>query len=93
MAGTAFNAPLILYELSNLVSAQVDRWPWISGGFFGAFVYGFLNFIVIPLSAYPLAITFGPRRIIEGVISPDVLVGLPIVLVVRRYTVGRMEAD
>ena len=93
MAEIAFNAPLILYELSSLLSAQVDRGPWISGGFFAALVYGFMSFIDIPLSAYPLTISFGPRRIIEGVISHVVLFSLPSALVVRRYTVGRMEAD
>ena len=55
------------------------RAHWIAGGIvFGALVYLFMNFVVIPLSAAPFGPSWAPRAFIQGFISHALLFGLPI---------------
>jgi len=62
----------------------VRRHPWICGAIFGALVYPFMNFIVMPLSAVPFEITYTPAVIVQGLMSHAVFVGLPIAFFLQR---------
>jgi hypothetical protein len=54
------------------------------GALFGVLVYLFMNFAVLPLSAFPYTLSYTPLRLLEGFVSHGVLVGIPIALVIRR---------
>ena len=57
------------------------------GALFGALVYLFMNFVVIPLSAFPFKLSYPPLRLLEGFASHALFVGIPIALSVRRFSV------
>lgn len=52
---------------------------------FGVGVYLFMNFVVLPLSAFPFHLTYPWPRLIEGFASHAVFVGLPIALACRYF--------
>jgi uncharacterized membrane protein YagU involved in acid resistance len=54
-----------------------------SGLAFGVCVYLVMNFVVIPLSAFPTAMTYTPVRVTINVAAHMILFGLPIALVTR----------
>ncbi len=51
---------------------------------FGVCVYVVMNFVVIPLSAFPTQLTYTPVRVAINVVAHMVLFGLPIALAARR---------
>ena len=55
------------------------------GALFGALVYPFMTFVVVPLSAFPWELTYTPSRLIEGFASHALFVGIPIALSIRRW--------
>ena len=63
-----------------------------SGAVFGALVYLFMNFVVLPLSAFPYKLTYPPLRLIEGLVSHALFVGIPIGLCIRRWAQLRFNA-
>jgi len=50
---------------------------------FGVCVYLVMNFVVIPLSAFPTQMTYTPVRVAINVVAHMVLFGLPIALATR----------
>jgi hypothetical protein len=54
-----------------------------SGLAFGVCVYLVMNFVVIPLSAFPTEMTYTPLRVAINVVAHMVLFGLPIALATR----------
>jgi hypothetical protein len=62
------------------------------GAAFGALVYLFMNFVVLPLSAFPYKLTYPPLRLIEGLMSHALFVGIPIALCVRRWAQPHLNA-
>ena len=54
------------------------------GAVFGVLVYLFMNFVVLPLSAFPYTLSYPPLRLLEGFASHAAFVGIPIALAVRR---------
>lgn len=63
------------------------RTRWIASGVaFGALVYLFMNFVVIPLSAAPFGPSWAPRAFVQGFISHALLVGLPISWCMHRLS-------
>lgn len=62
---------------------------WVSGAVFGVLVYLFMNFVVLPLSAFPFQHSYPPLRLLEGFASHAVFVGIPIALAVRGSAPGR----
>lgn len=81
----AFGAAAVYYAASRWMRVLVER-PVICGLLYGIPVYLFTNFVVIPLSK------IGPRPVgpLSGVLIALVVlmafVGLPIALMVRRYS-------
>ena len=56
------------------------------GALFGVLVYLFMNFVVIPLSAFPYKLSYPPLKLLEGFVSHAVLVGIPIALAICRFS-------
>jgi uncharacterized membrane protein YagU involved in acid resistance len=57
-----------------------------SGLAFGVCVYVVMNFVVIPLSAFPTQMTYTPVRVAINVVAHMILFGLPIALATRAAT-------
>lgn len=55
----------------------------ICGAVFGVLVYLFMNFVVLPLSAFPFTLKYPPLRLLEGFASHAVFIGIPIALAIR----------
>jgi uncharacterized membrane protein YagU involved in acid resistance len=64
----------ILWVKQHLVAA---------GAVFGALVFLFMNFVVLPASAFPYQLKYPPAVLLEGFFSHAVLVGIPIALAAR----------
>ena len=66
------------------------RWAWLrdepisAGLVYGIAIYGVMNFVVLPLSAYPFTMTFPLLMTATGLLVHMVGVGLPISLITRR---------
>ncbi len=80
-----------LFVLASLRFPALRSHAAISGLAFGVLVYLFMNFVVLPLSAFPFDLTYTAGRLLEGFVSHAVLVGLPIALAARRA--GNMAAS
>jgi hypothetical protein len=80
-------AIVVIAALVFLAASRRWRWlvehPIVSGAVFGLCMYGVMNFIVVPLSAFPTPQTFGALSLITGLLAHVFLVGVPIALGVR----------
>jgi uncharacterized membrane protein YagU involved in acid resistance len=72
-----------LYFLISRRAPMLRSQAWLCGALFGVLVYLFMNFAVIPLSAFPYHLTYPPLRLLEGFASHAVFVGIPIALAIR----------
>lgn len=54
-----------------------ERWI-LCGALFGVFVYLFMNFVVLALSAFPFKLTYPLSALAQGFVSHALLVGIPI---------------
>jgi uncharacterized membrane protein YagU involved in acid resistance len=79
----AFGAATVYYVASRKLRLLVQR-PVLCGLIYGEFVFLFMYFVVIPLSALGHA-TYNLATYITGPIGHPLLVGLPIALCVRRF--------
>jgi hypothetical protein len=77
------------------VAARNIAWlrnhPVLSGLVFGPLVFLFMNFVVIPLSAFPFDLKYPLATLVKGFVSHALLVGLPIALAARYL--GGLEPD
>ena len=64
--------------------AFLTRRVVLSGALYGVAVYLFMQYVVLPLSAYPYGVASSLAPIVRGTIIHIVCVGLPIALIVRR---------
>lgn len=82
----AFTAAAVYYAASRKLDVLV-RAPVVCGVIYGAFIYAFMNYVVLPLSAAPFKGTT-PALItfVTGLLVHMFFVGLPIALAVRRYS-------
>jgi hypothetical protein len=82
----AFGAALVYYLASRRLGFML-RQAVASGLLYGVAVYLFMNLVVLPLSAYPGKISLRPSTALAtGLVIHMLCVGLPIALVVRRYS-------
>ncbi|MGH9969325.1 MAG: hypothetical protein ACREBG_16210 [Pyrinomonadaceae bacterium] len=81
----ALGATAVFFGASRWLGFLV-RQAIISGLLYGVVVYFFMNLVVLPLSRVPFKVTFRPSGLIIGLIVHMLCVGLPIALVVRRYS-------
>lgn len=81
----AFIWTTIFYLASRRIKFLVDQ-PIISGVFYGIFVYLLMYYVVVPFSAAPFQMPHTPDAIARDVFIHIVCIGLPIALVVRRFS-------
>jgi hypothetical protein len=79
----AIGAAAVFYVFSRYLP-KLREHPIASGIVFGLVVYCVMNFVVVPLSAYPYPRRFEPLTTIMGVLVHMFLIGVPISLSVRR---------
>jgi hypothetical protein len=71
------------YWLASRRLAVLRERPVLGGLAFGVLVFLFMNFVVLPLSAYPFHPQYPPAVLARGFLSHALLVGLPIALAAR----------
>jgi len=81
----ATGAAAVFYAASRKLTFLV-RQTIGSGLLFGIAVYCFMNLVVLPISAFPHKISFPLSSLLIGVVVLMLCVGLPISLIVRRYS-------
>ncbi|HXU46310.1 MAG TPA: hypothetical protein VN783_12355 [Thermoanaerobaculia bacterium] len=82
----ALGAATVYFLASKRLALLRDR-PVVSGLIFGVCVWLFMNFVVLPLSAYPFfSLPYPPMAWVRGFLSHGIGVGLPIALLLRRYS-------
>ena len=77
-----FVAAFVYLQVHSRV-ASIAAHPIVFGAVFGVLIYLFMNFVVLPLSAFPYKFAYPPLRLLEGFASHAVLVGIPIALLIR----------
>jgi hypothetical protein len=80
----ATGATTVYYVASRKLDFLVQR-PIVCGLLYGVAVYGFMNLIVLPLSALP-KISYTFATVIPQLVIHMLCIGLPIALVVRRFS-------
>ena len=80
----ATGATAVYFAASRKLDFLVQR-PLVCGPLYGLAVYGFMNLVVLPLSALP-KITYTPAGVIPQLFIHMLCIGLPIALIVRRYS-------
>lgn len=80
----ATGATVVFYLASRSLLFLIER-PIVMGLLYGVLVYLFMNFIVLPLSKIPQRPATVSGRVI-GVLTIMFFVGLPIALIVRRFS-------
>ena len=81
----------ILIVAAALYFAASKRLPVLQsqavacGAVFGVLVYLFMNFVVLPLSAFPFKLSYPALRLIEGFATHALFVGIPVALCIRRF--------
>lgn len=73
----------VYYATSRKVGLLARR-PLLVGPIFGVIIYLTMNFVVIPLSAFPLKVTYAPSVVVTGLLVHMFLIGVPIALAVRK---------
>jgi hypothetical protein len=87
--GLALHYAIVLVAAA-LFWAAARHWRWLrdepftAGLLYGLAIYAFMNFVVLPLSAYPFPPAFPLLRTATGLLVHMVGVGLPISLITRR---------
>lgn len=81
----ATTATAVYYVASRKLKLLVDQ-AVVCGLIYGVVVYGFMNLIVLPLSAIPFKISYTFTTIATGMIILMLCIGLPIALIVRRFS-------
>ncbi len=80
----------IVIVAAALFWAVARRWAWLrdepiaTGLVYGLCIYGFMNFVVLPLSAFPYPLRFPLLTTATGLLVHMVGVGLSISLITRR---------
>ncbi|MDQ3064111.1 MAG: hypothetical protein M3R14_14805 [Acidobacteriota bacterium] len=81
----AFIWTIVFYLASRKIKFLIDQ-PIISGVLYGVVVYLLMYYVIVPLSAAPFQMPHNLDAIARDVFIHIICVGLPIALVVRRYS-------
>jgi hypothetical protein len=84
----AVGAAAIYFAASRHLPMLRER-PYSAGAAFGILVYLFMNFVVLPLSAVPFRVTYSPLVLVKGFVSHALLIGIPIALFIRHFSIAR----
>jgi hypothetical protein len=82
--GIMFVIAAVYWSASRRV-ALLRTQPLVAGAVFGILVFLFMNFVVLPWSAFPFHIKYTAAKLIEGFASHALFIGVPIALAVSRY--------
>ena len=82
----AFTAAAVFWIASRFLPLLTTH-ALISGLIYGELVYLFMNFVVVPLSALHRFPIYSKAHLATGPIGHPILVGLPIALIVRHFSV------
>jgi hypothetical protein len=88
----AFSIAAIFYAASRRLPF-LTRQAVLSGLLYGIVVYGVMNLVVLPLSAYPRKITFTPLYLTINLVAHMFFIGLPIALATRRANSQAFQAS
>ena len=80
----AFTATTVFYLVSRKIEFLLNN-AWVAGALYGVLVYGFMYWVVMPLSNVKRGL-FSWEVEITAVITHIVCVGLPIALCVKRFS-------
>ncbi len=83
--GILLVAAALYFALSKRAPVLRTR-ALVCGAVFGVLVYLFMNFVVLPLSAFPYELAYTPARLLEGFASHAVFVGIPIAWCIRKFS-------
>jgi hypothetical protein len=86
----AFSAAAIFYAASRRLPF-LTRQAVLSGVLYGVVIYGVMNLIVLPLSAYPRKVTFTPLSLAINLFVHMFFIGLPIALAARKALGARAQ--
>jgi hypothetical protein len=81
----ATTATAVYYFASRKLKFLVQQ-PALYGPVYAVAVYLFMNFIVLPLSAFPYKITYTFSTVATGVLILIFCIGLPIAYIVRAHS-------
>ena len=81
----AVTAAAVYYLASRRLRFLITQ-AIICGVLYGVGVYLFMNFVVLPLSAIPFKMSYPLASLVGGLLIHMLGIGLPIALVVRRYS-------
>lgn len=81
----AFGAAATYYAASRRLPVLVRR-AVVFGLLYGVAVWLVMNFVVLPLSAFPHEVSFAPASVALNVAGHMLFVGLPIALATRRFS-------
>lgn len=82
----AFTAAAVFYVASRKLNFLLKQ-PVLAGALYGIAVYCFMSLVVLRLSAYHITVTVPPiAPIIRDITVHIIMVGLPISLVVRKFS-------
>jgi hypothetical protein len=81
----ATTAAVVYFFASRKLKILLER-PVLCGLIYGVFVYLFMNFVVLPLSAFPHTRTYTAAVIARGMSIIMFCVGLPIAVIIRRHS-------
>ncbi|MBA3694502.1 MAG: hypothetical protein H0W77_13890 [Acidobacteria bacterium] len=81
----AFIWTIVFYLASRKIKFLIDQ-PIVSGVLYGVVVYLLMYYVIVPLSAAPFQMPHTPDAIARDVFIHIICIGLPIALVVRRYS-------
>jgi hypothetical protein len=78
-------AAAVYFGFDRTISAVRDH-PAVSGILYGVVIYGFMNFVVLPLSAIPFKPRYDPGSLVPALLAHMFVIGLPMALAVRRFS-------
>lgn len=79
-----FAAATVYFLVAGRIPVLLNQ-AVVLGAAFGVLVYLFMNFVVLPPSAFPYKLSYPPLRLIEGFLSHALFVGIPIALCIRGW--------
>jgi len=83
--GITIVAAAVYYVAARRSTLMRDHYL-AAGSLFGALVYLFMNFVVLPLSAVPFETLRTPAAMLQGFVSHALLVGIPIAWSLHRFS-------
>ena len=86
----AIAAAATFYAVSRRFTWLIQH-AFVSGAIFGLCVYVVMNFVVVPLSAFPHKLAFPPIVLVTGLFVHMFLVGVPIALFIRAAPTKEMR--